>query len=368
MVIPEDGPDQNIYGEYRLKYRRHDSTNDFGDRYWYRPYKVSVVQGIEQETHRNYHFKTDAEYTVRVFHDAPAPAKPTGLSAAPGDTWVELTWTNPNNDDIKQWDYRQKTTGDWSAPVRMGGDPDKTSHRAWRLTNGTAYQFQIRAWSENAKSDWSDAASVTPKTAPDAPTRFRATPGSEEVRLQWELPADSTISQWQYRYKTVGDYGSWTELSTTASTRSYTVTGLTNGTEYTFQVRANTGTGNSRVLGDSSGEWSATPAASPTLSSGTLTAGTGADKLYPDCGRTAPTVPTRAIPATSGATRAIPAATVASASRAASSSTGTRRTPSAPSAIPAPRFRSDSRTPTTGTVPGRTSPATTRPPATRSRG
>ncbi len=282
LVIPNDGPDQNVYGEYGLTYWKNDTSTGFGDRYWYRVCEASVCK-TNGETFRNLHFKDDANYTVRLFYDAPKPAKPTGLSTAPGDTWAELTWDNPNNDEIKYWNYRQKTTGNWSGSTKMGGDPDKTSHRVWNLTNDVTYQFQIRAWTENKVGDWSDAASVTPKTAPDAPTRFRATPGNAQVALQWELPTDTTITQWQYRYKTSGEYGSWTTFSTEPSTRSRTVTGLTNGTEYTFQVRANTGTGSSRVLGDESDEWSATPQmASASLCSGTLTAGTGADKLYPD--------------------------------------------------------------------------------------
>ena len=63
-------------------------------------------------------------------------------------------------------------------------------------------------------------------------------------------------------------YGAWTDITGDNSTTSYTVTGLTNGTEYTFQVRAFTSGGG----GDASNEASATPLAGAFFSA-FLTAG-----------------------------------------------------------------------------------------------
>ena len=74
-----------------------------------------------------------------------------------------------------------------------------------------------------------------------------------------------TYSKWQYRYKTTGDYGSWTDMADSdGDTASHTVTGLTNGTLHTFQVRAH-----NDVAGAASDEATATPVAP--LSFGTNT-------------------------------------------------------------------------------------------------
>ena len=65
-------------------------------------------------------------------------------------------------------------------------------------------------------------------------------------------------TSFQYRYKTDGDYGNWRNLgsiSGQASLKSYTVSGLTNGTRYTFQVRAV----NTAGEGPPSNEATATP-------------------------------------------------------------------------------------------------------------
>ena len=77
---------------------------------------------------------------------------------------------------------------------------------------------------------------------PDAPTNVTATAGHAQVRLSWTNPNDATISKYQYRQSTNGGSSwspDWTDISgSSASTTSHTRTGLTNGTRYTFQVRA----------------------------------------------------------------------------------------------------------------------------------
>ena len=71
--------------------------------------------------------------------------------------------------------------------------------------------------------------------APTAPQDFTATPGDTEVELSWTAPAsegDAAISG----YEVFNDNGnSWIPAATETG---HTFTGLTNGTQYTFKVRA----------------------------------------------------------------------------------------------------------------------------------
>ena len=91
-------------------------------------------------------------------------------------------------------------------------------------------------------------------TAPDAPTNLTATEGDAEVNLMWTAGSDggSEITAHEYRKKVgSGAYeATWTPILNSAAggsnASSYTVTtGLTNGTTYTFQVRAVNAEGNS---------------------------------------------------------------------------------------------------------------------------
>ncbi len=76
---------------------------------------------------------------------------------------------------------------------------------------------------------------------PTAPQDFTATPGSGRVDLSWTAPADTGGSAIT-GYQVSKDGGtSWTNVGLTTA---YTFTGLTNGTEYTFKVRAVNSAGN----------------------------------------------------------------------------------------------------------------------------
>ena len=79
---------------------------------------------------------------------------------------------------------------------------------------------------------------------PSEPTNFTATEGNRRVTLAWTAPADTApVTKHQYRHKTTGEYDDdWTDIPDSGpggnNEDGYTVTGLDNGTAYTFQLRA----------------------------------------------------------------------------------------------------------------------------------
>ena len=91
-------------------------------------------------------------------------------------------------------------------------------------------------------------------TPPAAPTGLTVTAGDSSATLSWSDPDDAGITGWQYRYKAgSGAWGAWTDIgSSGATTTSHTVSGLSNGTSYVFQIRAKNGNGNGASSGDSS--------------------------------------------------------------------------------------------------------------------
>ena len=209
---------------------------------------------------------------------ATAPPAPTGLSATAGDGEVALSWTSGGDGGsaITKHQYRQKagsgSYGSWTdIPNSAAGETNATSYTVTGLTNGTEYTFKVRAVNVEGDGAESDEASATPAaaaTAPPAPTGLGATAGDGEVALSWTSGGDggSAITKHQYRQKAgSGSYGSWTDIPNSAAgetnATSYTVTGLTNGTEYTFKVRAVNAEGD----GAESDEASATPVTTPTV-------------------------------------------------------------------------------------------------------
>jgi len=73
-------------------------------------------------------------------------------------------------------------------------------------------------------------------TVPGAVTNFTATPGNGQVSLSWSAPSNNGGSAIT-GYEVTRD--NWAnKVTKTASELSHTYTGLTNGTQYTFKIRA----------------------------------------------------------------------------------------------------------------------------------
>ena len=180
---------------------------------------------------------------------APVPAAPAGLSAAPGDGQVALSWTDPDNSSITGYEL---STDEGDYIEISGSDDETTDYTVTGLTNGTAYTFRVRAVNASGKGAASDAVSATPLAVPEAPAGLTATPGDGQVALSWTDPGNSSISG----YELSTDGGDYIEISgSDDETTDYTVTGLTNGTSYTFAVQAVNASG----TGAASAAVSATP-------------------------------------------------------------------------------------------------------------
>ena len=179
------------------------------------------------------------------------PAKPTGLSASAGDRQVDLSWTDPDDSSITKYQVRQrKGSGDWGdwEDITSSG-ATTTSHRVSGLENGSLYRFQVRAVNGGGNSPNSNQASARPESStpkPGAPSGLSASRGDRSVTLSWGDPSDNSITKYQVRQrKGSGAWGGWTDIAGSgSSTTSHTVSGLDNGSEYSFQVRAVNNGGN----------------------------------------------------------------------------------------------------------------------------
>ena len=106
---------------------------------------------------------------------ATLPAKPAGLTAAAGDAQVVLSWTDPSNSSISEYEYQQRAGGgSWGGWTDFTSGAGTTTHTVTGLANGTDYDFRIRAVNSSGAGPASDAASATPLDA-NAPARFTVT-------------------------------------------------------------------------------------------------------------------------------------------------------------------------------------------------
>ena len=143
-------------------------------------------------------------------------------------------------------------SGGWtSIPSSAVGESNEKSYMVDPLANGTEYTFQVRAVNDIDVGVPSDTVDVTPTAAdtePSPPKNLRlVTNGDAQVSFEWDLPdsdggSDITDYQYQNIETSGGTWGAWTNIPNDAGgilPTSYIVsTGLNNGTEYSFQIRA----------------------------------------------------------------------------------------------------------------------------------
>ena len=189
------------------------------------------------------------------------PISEIGLTASGLDRAGRLNWNRPANDGgspIIRYEYRYAPVGEvWNDWENVGAGAAGVT--VGNLVNGLEYVFEVRAVNALGKGPVETAA-ATPvlrtgpppppppppgprETVPDAPTNLLADGGNEQVALSWEAPENDggfAITDYEVR---INGRGSWISIGSTHTT--HTVTGLTNGTAYVFQVRAVNAAGSS---------------------------------------------------------------------------------------------------------------------------
>ena len=83
---------------------------------------------------------------------------------------------------------------------------------------------------------FSDTTEAVRANVPGAPDSLQATPGHRQVRLTWNAARGRGAAVDSYRVRL--DTGSWSTVPGDGEARETTITGLDNGTSYTFGVRA----------------------------------------------------------------------------------------------------------------------------------
>ena len=195
----------------------------------------------------------------------PVPISEIGLAASGEDRAVRLNWNRPSDDGgspIIRYEYRYAAVGekwnDWENVAAAA-----TGVTVGNLVNDREYVFGVRAVNALGKGPV-ETARVTPvgpppppspggggggggggprQTVPAAPTNLLADGGNEQVALSWDAPENDggfAITDYEVR---INGRGSW--ISTGSIHTTHTVTGLTNGTAYVFQVRAVNAAGSS---------------------------------------------------------------------------------------------------------------------------
>ncbi|MEI6687847.1 MAG: fibronectin type III domain-containing protein [Thermoleophilia bacterium] len=180
-----------------------------------------------------------ARSRIAALSGAGPPGSPTAVVGVAGDAQVRVSWTAPGSDGgsvITGYGVEVASGGGYAAATTSACSPASDTCRVVTgLTNGTAYTFRVSATNgAGTGSASAPSAAVTPVTTPGAPTGVVGVAGDAQVRVSWTAPgSDGGAVLTGYTVT-----GSPSGSCTTAGATTCTITGLANGTAYTFTVKA----------------------------------------------------------------------------------------------------------------------------------
>jgi hypothetical protein len=149
--------------------------------------------------------------------------------------------------------------------VTVTGNPPPTSVTVNNLDPASTYTFKVQAANGSGSGPLSAASNaVTPlaPTAPGAPLGLIATAGNQQATLRWTAPSDGgrTITRYTITPYLNGVAQATTSVTGSPAPTTAVVTGLTNGSPYTFTVSATNSVGTGP---DSAASSAVTPNAAP---------------------------------------------------------------------------------------------------------
>ena len=179
-----------------------------------------------------------------------APDTPANLAGTAGFLQNSLTWDAvANADHYEVWGRLSTEANNYREldPNQAG-----TSYTHPGLTAGEIWYYWVRAVDGNGTKGLyagPEVLTVLAQPTGGVPTNVMAERGNTEITLTWNAPtavAGVTIDGYEFRHREAGGTFPETWTADANSDRTETITGLTNGQSYDFEVRATSsvGTGN----------------------------------------------------------------------------------------------------------------------------
>jgi titin len=209
-------------------------------------YRVSAINSIGTSSS-----SSETSATPTSSSTSGAPSAPTGLVAtASSNAQINLSWAAPASDGgypITGYKIEYKIGSGTFTTLVANTASSTASYSHTGLTNGTTYAYRVSAINSIGTSSTSAEASATPSSSssagvPGSVTSLVATPASPtQINLSWVAPSNnggSTITGYKIEAKKSNSSYDVLVSNSQSSATSFSHTGLTTGTTYTYRISA----------------------------------------------------------------------------------------------------------------------------------
>ncbi len=157
------------------------------------------------------------------------------------DKQITINWSKSSEYDViaYQLEYKASTATTWTI-ISSTLTPSTTSYTLSNLSNGTNYDFRIKAKDHNTSwSPYSVVQTAKPidNLAPLSPSNFKVTSVTgTQINLSWAASTAPDLSGYKISYKKTTD-SVWTEVNL-GKVLTYQISGLITGESYSLQIQA----------------------------------------------------------------------------------------------------------------------------------
>ena len=217
--------------------------------------------------------------------DTSAPTAPTALTAtAASATQINLSWT-ASTDNVGVTGYRvERCSGGSCSTFTQIASPTTTTYSDSPLSPSTSYSYRVRATDAagnlSSYSSTSTVSTPTDTTAPTAPTGLTATgPTATQLSLSWTASTDNVgVTGYRVERCSGASCSTFAQIATPTAT-SYTDSGLTPSTSYSYRVRATDAAGNLSGYSTTATASTTADTTAPTAPTGLVLSGATATQL-----------------------------------------------------------------------------------------